>query len=153
MITSEDVLLSSVYHKSQCLSIKASLPAYCILLYSSIGYNDYFLLCCTIAKQLLKSTVYLPPARFHAPAFFFFPFYFPPWLPVLPLEGLHSLVSHLLCGLKGESGEQGRNCSCINPVEHQMLVGKAAFMHIKEKTPNTPTRMAPGTGHQSMPAG
>lgn len=97
MITSEHVLLSSVYHKSQCLSIKASLPAYCILLYSSIAYHDFFLLCCTTAKQLLKSTVYLSPARFHAPEFCF-SLYFPPLLPVPPWKDcptccpIHSLA-------------------------------------------------------------
>lgn len=70
MIIPEDVLLSSVYHKSWCLPIKSSLPDYCILLCSSIVYNDFFLFCHAVARVIEICCVHTP-ARLCAPAFIF----------------------------------------------------------------------------------
>lgn len=129
MITSEDVLLSSVYHKSQHSSIKASLPAYCGLLCSSTARSDCCLLCCALAKHSLKSTVCLASATFHAPAFSF-SFYFPPWHPVLPQKAWHSFALFIYSVAWKGRGESGRNWSCVNPLTIKVL-GKVAIMHIK----------------------
>lgn len=71
MIIPEDVLLSSVYHKSWCLPIKSSLPDYCILLCSSIVYNDYFLFCHAVARVIEICCVHTP-ARLCAPSTLYF---------------------------------------------------------------------------------
>lgn len=64
--------------------------------------------------------------------------------PCTPPKGLHGLLSHLRRCVKGESVESGRNRSSINPVKLEMFVGKAAFVHIRERTPNTLARVAAG---------
>lgn len=130
MIIPEDVLLSSVYHKSWYLPIKSSLPDYCILLCSSIVYNDFFLFCHAVARVIEICCVHTP-ARLCAPAFIFC--CSPPpalQLPVLPQKLSCCYPSHLFWCFKAENRKSGGDWSWINPEELQMSADKKATKHI-----------------------